>query len=55
MYRNKFIHMPTQFEGMQDGHLGSMKSVQHRIQLDKTDSQPLGSAHNEQGQKARKF
>lgn len=46
--------MPKQFENMSDDYLGPIKTVQLRIELDKTDSRPICSAPC-QGRKPREF
>lgn len=39
--RNKFISMLEQFESMWYGYNGSIKVVQHRIELSKKDYGPI--------------
>lgn len=40
-YRYNFVEMLAQYENMWDGHLESMKTVQHRIELEKSKNRPI--------------
>lgn len=51
----KFTRVLQQFESMWHEHVGSIKAVHHRIELDKTSSWPIYSALSHAGPKAREF
>lgn len=53
--RGRFIPMLSQFGTLRDVHLGSIKAGQHRIELHKTESQPIPSAPYLAGLKVREF
>lgn len=54
-YITKCISILTQLKSMSDGHLRSIKAVQHRVELHKTDRQPIHSATYCTGPKATEF
>lgn len=50
-YCEKFESILTQFESMENGHLGLIKALECKIKLEKTDSQPDHSASKRAGPK----
>lgn len=48
-YCDIFINMLAQFASSWDEHLGSIKVVQHRTELKKTDNRPIYSAAHSAG------
>lgn len=48
-YSDKFITMLIQVESMSGAHLGSIRAVQHRAELEKKDERPTHSSHTMQG------
>lgn len=54
-FLDKFWRMLKQFESLCNGHFGSIRAVQHQIQVEKRESGPIPFALQRTSSKTREF